>query len=194
MSLNALYQQASSVFPEHEGFWTPFYDASTELLLKRGQVVKPAGQTEQALYYLLEGVWGSFLNHVSHDRCLDLAGQHEFMADYSSLLRQQPTPLQVVSLTASRVLMVRHDRLMQLYASPAGNQIRTMVAEQLLHDRQQQLLDLHTLTASERYLQLLQQRPDLVLQTPQKHLASYLGIVPESLSRIRRQVMQQAKS
>jgi CRP-like cAMP-binding protein len=89
--------------------------------------------------------------------------------------------------------MITHDKLMQLYASKEGSVIRAMVAEEVLHHRQQQLLDLHTLSAGERYAQLVSQRPDLALQTPQKHLASYLGIVPESLSRIRKEMAKSSK-
>ncbi|MCC6410893.1 MAG: Crp/Fnr family transcriptional regulator, partial [Saprospiraceae bacterium] len=49
-------------------------------------------------------------------------------------------------------------------------------------------------TPEERYLQLLQTRPDLVDRVPQYHLASFLGITPESLSRIRKRIMTRKHS
>lgn len=45
-----------------------------------------------------------------------------------------------------------------------------------------------TLNPEQRYLQLLEKRPDLINRVPQYHLASYLGIKPETLSRIRKRI------
>lgn len=193
MSVQALAQISNPAFPDHEGFWEEFYAHCTQVSFKREAVVKAAHTTEQALYFILDGVWGNMLHDVSHDRCLDLAGKHEFMADYSSLLLQQPSALEVRSITPSVALRITHDNLMKLYSSEKGQVIRALVAEQLLHYRQQQLLDVYTSTAKARYMALLNKQPDIVLNTPQKYLASYLGIVPESLSRIRKQVLDASK-
>lgn len=61
-----------------------------------------------------------------------------------------------------------------------------VAAESSLIAKQQQQIDLLTKTAEQRYEEMMQQRPDWVRRLPQKHLASYLGITPQSLSRIRR--------
>ncbi|GAB4422434.1 MAG: hypothetical protein OHK0039_38460 [Bacteroidia bacterium] len=52
------------------------------------------------------------------------------------------------------------------------------------------LMDSRRYAAEERYLHLLDHRPDWIRRIPLKHLASYLGITPESLSRIRRKIAQ----
>ena len=54
--------------------------------------------------------------------------------------------------------------------------------------KQQQQINLLTKTAEQQYRELLQTNPDIVARVAQKHLASYLGITPQSFSRIRRLV------
>ena len=58
-------------------------------------------------------------------------------------------------------------------------------AESLFIHKQRQQIDLLTLSAEERYHQLMQERPALINRISIKHIASYLGIAPESMSRIR---------
>jgi CRP-like cAMP-binding protein len=52
--------------------------------------------------------------------------------------------------------------------------------------KQSQQIELLTMTAEQRYMQMLEQYPDILLNTASKHIASYLGISPESLSRIKK--------
>lgn len=68
-----------------------------------------------------------------------------------------------------------------------GQVIRLVAAETSFVDKQQQQIELLTLTAAERYDRLEQRFPGIAQRIAQKHIASYLGITPQSLSRIRRQ-------
>ncbi len=55
-------------------------------------------------------------------------------------------------------------------------------------DKQKMQIESMTLTAEERYGRLLEERPELLQRVAQKHIASYLGIIPQSLSRIRKNI------
>jgi hypothetical protein len=55
---------------------------------------------------------------------------------------------------------------------------------------EQLLIDMQSETAEDRYKNMLQQSPELVQRIPLKYLASYLGIAPQSLSRIRKSLMK----
>jgi CRP-like cAMP-binding protein len=78
---------------------------------------------------------------------------------------------------------------MQLYRTPIGEKIKNVVAESLFIHKQNQQIDLLYLTSEQRYKKLLQENPNVILRTSQIHLASYLGITPESLSRIRKKIL-----
>ena len=66
-----------------------------------------------------------------------------------------------------------------------------IVTESIMGSYQSSLADYKTTSAEERYLKLLKERPELIQRVPQYQLASYLGIRPESLSRIRKRLFKQ---
>ncbi|MFN0030978.1 MAG: Crp/Fnr family transcriptional regulator [Flavobacteriales bacterium] len=59
---------------------------------------------------------------------------------------------------------------------------------------QQRLMDAHAETAEEKYIKLLEEAPEIVQRIPQHYIASYLGIKPQSLSRIRKNLFQPGKN
>jgi CRP-like cAMP-binding protein len=63
-----------------------------------------------------------------------------------------------------------------------------VMAEAIIANYQSSLADFKTASAEERFLKLQKERPDLIQRVPQYQLASYLGIQPESLSRIRKRI------
>jgi CRP/FNR family transcriptional regulator, anaerobic regulatory protein len=68
-----------------------------------------------------------------------------------------------------------------------GERIGRLMAEAQYVKRLRKEMDLLSLTAEERYVALMEKNPDLIRTISIKHLSSYLGIQPESLSRIRKQ-------
>ncbi len=65
-----------------------------------------------------------------------------------------------------------------------------IVSEELLAKEQIDFDEFKTSSREQRYLNLLQSRPDLILRAPQQQLASYLGIKPQSLSRLRARILE----
>jgi CRP-like cAMP-binding protein len=64
------------------------------------------------------------------------------------------------------------------------------IVQEVQYYTEQLLIDMQSETAEDRYKTMLQQSPELVQRIPLKYLASYLGIAPQSLSRIRKSLMQ----
>lgn len=73
---------------------------------------------------------------------------------------------------------------------PAFASLCRKFSEKLFAKKQQAHEDYRTFTPEQRYLQLIEDRPGLIQRIPQYHLASYLGVRPESLSRIRKRLTQ----
>jgi len=74
---------------------------------------------------------------------------------------------------------------------PVSVQMSKSIAEQLYINKQEEMIRLLTLKPEERYRKLLKERPDVLLRTPLKVISSYLGITPESFSRIRKKYVRQ---
>lgn len=171
--------------------WQAFADHCELVQFKKNEVIKEDGATEAYGYFILSGGGGVFLWKDSHYVCLDLMYEDEFFADYMSLITRQSSPLQTMALENSEMLRISRDHIDQLKESPIGQAIFLISAESSFVEKQEQQIDLLIKTAEQRYLELLQSRPDLVQRTPQKHLASYLGITTQSLSRIRRKISRE---
>ena len=156
---------------------------------KKNEIIKQDNTKEDYLSILTNGSAGVFLWKENAPVCVDLCYENEFFGDYMSFLTQQPTPLFTQAIEPTEILSISYSNLNELYnSSTIGINIGRMAAESLFIHKQTQQIDLLMLTAEERYLKLLERQPEIVKRTPLKHIASYLGIAPESFSRIRKKI------
>jgi hypothetical protein len=87
------------------------------------------------------------------------------------------------------MLRISYSDLQDVYKnSSVGNLIGRRASEVLFVLKTQREISLLKLNAEERYLQLLKEQPHLIQNIPQKYLASYIGITPQALSRIRKRI------
>lgn len=173
--------------------WEQFASLCELTRFRKNQIIKPCGESERFGYFILEGSGGVFLWKENNYVCLDLMFEDVFFADYMSLITRQPSPLETMALEKSEMLRISRTNIDLLKNTPMGQVIFLISAEWSFVEKQQQQIDLLLKTAEQRYLDLLKKHPDLVRRTPQKHLASYLGITAQSLSRIRRAIMENEK-
>jgi CRP/FNR family transcriptional regulator, anaerobic regulatory protein len=169
--------------------WGSFAARCQRVTFSKHQVIKPRGEAESHGYFILRGSGGVFLWKRSHDVCLDLIYEDEFFGDHLSLITGQATPLETVALEPSEMLRISRADIELLKQSPMGRLLFLIAAEQSFVVKQQQQVDLLLKTAEQRYRELVRRQPRIVQRTAQKHIASYLGITTQSLSRIRRRMV-----
>ncbi|MEQ8925151.1 MAG: Crp/Fnr family transcriptional regulator, partial [Fulvivirga sp.] len=76
---------------------------------------------------------------------------------------------------------------------PKFEKLCRILSDELLAKQQLDFDLFKILTPEQRYLNLLEKRPDLIQRVPQRHLASYIGITPQSLSRLRMRILEKEK-
>lgn len=167
--------------------WEEFAEKCELVTFKRDEIIKPQNTTERYFYFIIKGSVGIFLWKENNFVCLDFAFDNNFCSDYMSLLIKQATPLQVVALENTEVLRMSVSNYDLITQQPMGKIIRTIAGEMSFVGKQQQQIELLTKSAKERYEILLKQFPNIQNRIAQNHIASYLGITPQSLSRIKRQ-------
>ncbi len=156
---------------------------------KKNKVIKEAGQTEHNIDIIIKGSIGVFFWTDNHPRCIDLFYEDYFSCDYMSYIEAKPSELFVQVLETTDVFSISRTKIQELSEeSLMGNKIIRAAAQSLFLHKQRQQIEMLTLTAEERYKKMLKEQPDRIHRTASKHIASYLGITPESLSRIRNKV------
>jgi CRP-like cAMP-binding protein len=165
--------------------WKSFVDLCEEVEFEKNEVIKPNGQTEKNAYFILEGACGVFLWKENNFVCLDIVLENNFFADHMSLITEQPSPLETVAIEKTIALKISASNIAKLKKSPFGNILFLLGAENSFVEKQQQQIDLLTKTAEQRYQELMNKNPEIINRIAQKHIASYLGITTQSLSRIR---------
>lgn len=170
--------------------WERFASYCEWTSFKKNEIIKRAGTVERNGYFILSGSAGVFVwkevNHV----CLDLAFEEAFFGDTMSLYTGTVSPIETMALEHSEMFRISLENIERLKQTEMGKTLFLKAAEQDFVNKQRQQIDLLLKTAEERYQDLLHQQPKLIQRTPQKHIASYLGITTQSLSRIRRNLAQ----
>lgn len=148
-----------------------------------------AGQIENQLSIVEQGTLRFFIPQEDKDITFAFVFDHEFFCAYDSFLTRTPSFCQIEALTPARIWSISYVDLQQVYTTTqSGNYLGRLAAEQLYLKKIQRERSLLQDSAEQRYLNLLTNSPRLVQQIPHKYLASYIGITPQALSRIRRRI------
>ncbi|MCW8313838.1 Crp/Fnr family transcriptional regulator [Sphingobacterium thalpophilum] len=183
-------QQVFSPFYEAELYiWERFSEKITVREFQKNEIIKDYQSVEKYLNIVAKGSVGLFVWNGKKDICINLLYENNFMSDYLSFLRQQPSAIKTQALEDCTLWSISYPDLNELYArNETGLRIGKAVSEILFLRKQQDQIDLLTLSPEDRYLNLISQRPEIFQRTPLKIIASYLGLTAESLSRLRKRV------
>jgi len=182
--LREVFSQINPLSEEEWGQFEPMLETETvrknDFLIREGQVAKH-------IYFICEGMVRVYLKGAPKEISLDFAFEHTFVSSYASFLQQIPSAVSIEAFMETRVIRFSRDHLYQRYeASHMAERMGRLIAEFQYLRKNSREIALLKYPATQRYLQLLKQQPRLVQEIPVKYLASYLGVEPESLSRIRK--------
>ena len=153
---------------------------------KKKSVLLNAGQVSNEVYYLIKGCIRLFCEKDGEELSTYFFTENMFAGSYDSFLSRKSSKVAIETLEDCEVLSLTHEAQEELYeVFPKMNEFIRKAIEQrfvLLHD----LFISYLLNSpEERYLMLQKDRPELLQRIPQHQIASFLGITPVSLSRIR---------
>lgn len=157
--------------------------AKGDFLLRQGEVCKHSFFVEKGLlrYYSID--------NKGKEHILQFAPENWFITDRESVYFHQPSHYFIQALEDSMVVLLDEIFLLQLSKQDASFLAfnNTLLHNHIRH-LQNRINLLLSATAEERYLDFVKTYPDLLLRVPQSMVASYLGITPESLSRVRKEL------
>lgn len=180
-------ESISLFYPISAAEWELFKEILVIKECSKGTTLTAFGQQEKYIYYLYEGATRNYFLKDDKEFTVDFHFAGDFVTAFYSLITQQPSPVTIELLENSVVAAIPYQKLEEFYKrSFAGAAIGRKMAEMQYALRLKKEMDLLSLTAEERYARLMEKNPLLVGNISVKHLAGYLGIQPESLSRIRK--------
>lgn len=157
------------------------------LTYRREEILKKVNTTEKYLYFIIRGSAGILLWNKNNFVCTDIIFDRDFVCDYLSFITRQSTPYQVIAFEDAEMFRISHERFDQFTRNnPSGDKIWRYATQALYVEKHYQQLQLLTMSASERYGMILQHQQFVLQRIPQKYIASYLGVTPQSLSRLRK--------
>jgi CRP-like cAMP-binding protein len=159
----------------------------TKKRFKKGDIITSYGQIERSGYFLISGLIEITVLKDVDEKIIEFFLPPCFFCSYTSFLSQQPSDVQVSALSDSEVQVIDYVELQNAYkTSLIANQIGRLATESIFVISTKREKDFLTKSAQERYDELLSKRPDLIKLVPVNKIAKYLGIHPESLSRLRK--------
>ncbi|NMM50842.1 Crp/Fnr family transcriptional regulator [Marinigracilibium pacificum] len=177
------------ICPMSDSDWIFFSSKLQKEKLKKGTTLLKAGEVENHLYFISKGIVRLLIPGSENDVTFGFVFTNEFVTGYDSFLTQQPSKYQIETLTNVEVWKISKTDLEQVYNNTkTGNIIGRKMAENMFLIKSKRELSLLNKTAEERYLDLFTERPNVLEQIPLKYIASYIGITPQALSRIRKRI------
>lgn len=185
MIIQKIKEAFDPYFEESLENWEKFTSFGEVIHCPKGGVLKRPYEIEKNFYLILSGSGSIHLWDKNNYKCVDLVYEFDFFGDYMSYMTQRPSPLETITIEDSELLRFSYHNFQNMLRElKRGDKINKVMADFAFISKQQQQIDLLTKTASERFQQLQTQIPKLLERTPKKYIASYLGITPQSLSRI----------
>jgi CRP-like cAMP-binding protein len=121
--------------------------------------------------------------------------ENNWISAYTSFLQQLPSYITIEAIEESEILILQYEDLQYMYQHhKIFERFGRLIAEYLVTCLDERLHSLLLKTPEERYLKTLHDNSIYFERVPQHYIASYLGIAPESLSRIRKRIMHKAIS
>jgi CRP-like cAMP-binding protein len=160
-----------------------------ETVPKGGFFLQP-GQVSRKMGFVLQGVFHYFESGDGQRLTYYFGREQEFIGDYESFFSAQPATHGIQALEEASLLTISYDNLQRLYREVReGERLGRLVAETLFLDVLRQLTSFYKDPPAQRYARFVSTYPDLLQRIPQYYIASYVGVKPQSLSRIRSRAM-----
>lgn len=165
----------------HELF-QPVQLQKEECWLKEGELCRQ-------LAFVEEGLLRYYMNEEGREITHYFAKEGDFLCNYESLLKQSPSRKNIVTIEPTTLWTISQQNLPLFYSKiEQGEKFGRLLMENELLDTISRFLEHYTHTPEQRYQDFLQQYASLQQRIPQYYIASYVGVQPQSLSRIRKRM------
>lgn len=161
--------------------------------LKKGTILLKEGQNSKESYFVLKGCIRTYYIIDGEEKTTAFYIEKDALTPHC-VINKTPSDYFVSCLEDSILLISNIDMSVEINSKfPKFDIMCRMLSEELLAKQQIDFDEFKTSSPEQRYLNLIRRRPDLIQRVPQHQLASYLGIKPQSLSRLRARLIEKKR-
>jgi CRP-like cAMP-binding protein len=158
--------------------------------MKKGTILLKEGQKSKDSYFVLKGCIRTYYVVDGEEKTTAFYTEMEALTP-PCVISKTPSDYYVSCMEDNILLVSNSDMEAEVNSKfPKFDLMCKMLSEELLAKERVDFDEFKTSSPEQRYLNLLQKRPDLIQRVPQHQLASYLGIQPQSLSRLRARIVE----
>lgn len=160
--------------------------------VSRNTILEEQDKIPNYLYFVVSGFMRLFYyDDNGEEQTTFLCAENGFIASFSSLINQTKATENVECVTDCTILKISYaDTKTLIEKSERFKTFSLTMFEQAMHSNLLRANDLANLNAEQRYQKMIEQQPHFIQNIPLQYIASYLGIKPQSLSRIRKQIIK----
>jgi CRP-like cAMP-binding protein len=159
--------------------------------LKKGHQLLQAGTICKDIFFIQEGLVRYYAIVDGEEKTSYFNKEGEFVCYYGSFLPQKPSTITIEALEPCIVYSISHSNMQLFYDQVKyGDRFGRMAIEEVFMNVSNQLNSLYNDSPELRYQLFLSRFPDIGQRIQQYYIASYIGVKPQSLSRIRRRLTE----
>jgi len=176
------------VYPLSQECKSELHDLTTVLSVNKKEIIIKEGDTNTKMYFILSGMLRAFYLKDGNDITDWFTYENDFVCSIQNFFEDTPSQHYIGAIEESQLLAITKANVFYLSQKYREfEQLGNFSTTQTMVRLQKRIVSMQFETAQQKYLNLLKERPGIDLRVPLIHIASYLGIKNETLSRIRKQ-------
>lgn len=157
-----------------------------EITIDRNEFLKVKGSIDTNLYYIKSGSLRLFVLDEYEEQIIRFAYKENLIVSLDSFLTGKPSDLYIQAIKKTVVKVIRKDQFDQFLKEENNHHLWTEILENLVVQQLEREIDILTNSPKERYERVLKRSPQLFQEIPNKHIANYLRMSAETLSRLKK--------
>lgn len=200
MDIPAAYDQLRRyggrfVPPFSDAEWEQVVALSVPRFLRKGEALLKAPAISHHIAFIISGALRTYYNRDGTDATFSFFFENGFATEYDSFLNRCPSSFSIEAIEDSELILFHFNDMEHLLARLTNGQLMArLIAQQQYVMLQRRTVALLFESPQQQYRELLETNSLILRRVSQYHIASYLGVKPQSLSRIRKRLKNQPKS
>lgn len=160
--------------------------AQKSITLERNEFLKVNGSIDRNVYFVVSGSLRMFVLDEFEEQNIRFGYKNNLFVALDSFLTGKPSSLYIQAIKKSVVRIITKTQIDEFLQIEANKQLWTQILEDLVVQQMEREIDILTTSPKKRYERVLKRSPQLFQEIPNRHIANYLRMSPETLSRLKK--------